>query len=277
MSSAVVEAVSTEVPVLARSPLDLPIAQFRSDLDRRASNRAALIQWVREGMVDGIDFGRIHAVGKNRCNLAAQGRAAECQNPAHWSKASLFKPGAEKICGMLGLTVHFPTLSDYETAAISGVDLTQIIMRCEIRDSAGSVVADGVGARNIKQDFGDINKSLKMAEKSAHIDATLRLAGLSEVFTQDIEETQAATAGGQSVAGQLDPKDLAALEKRIAALGIDRDRLSLWLVKATRGRVQRLESLTPALKEKLSERLDEWERNAKQSNSRAEATKKEKA
>jgi len=116
-----------------------------------------------------------------------------------------------------------------------------------------------------------------MAEKSAHIDATLRLAGLSEVFTQDIEETQAATAGGQSVAGQLDPKDLAALEKRIAALGIDRDRLSLWLVKATRGRVQRLESLTPALKEKLSERLDEWERNAKQSNSRAEATKKEKA
>lgn len=275
MSSAVVESVSNEVPSLARSPLDLPIARFRSDLDRRASNRAALIQWVREGMVDGIDFGRIHAVGKNRCNLAAQGRAAECTNPAHWSKASLFKPGAEKICGMLGLTVHFPTLSDYETAAISGVDLAQIIMRCEIRDSAGNVVADGVGARNIKQDFGDINKSLKMAEKSAHIDATLRLAGLSEVFTQDIEETQAASPRSQVAAEQINPEDLAALDKRIKALGIDRERLSLWLVKATRGRVQRLDALTPALHEKLSARLDEWERNAKQSNPQAKTTKEQ--
>ena len=38
------------------------------------------------------------------------------------------------------------------------------------------------------KDKGDINKSLKMAEKSAHIDATLRIAGLSEIFTQDLED-----------------------------------------------------------------------------------------
>jgi hypothetical protein len=49
-------------------------------------------------------------------------------------------------------------------------------------------VAEGVGARSLAQDYGDVNKALKMAEKSAHIDATLRLAGLSEVFTQDIED-----------------------------------------------------------------------------------------
>jgi hypothetical protein len=52
----------------------------------------------------------------------------------------------------------------------------------------GQVVAEGVGARNLNQDYGDFNKALKMAEKSAHIDATLRLAGLSEVFTQDLED-----------------------------------------------------------------------------------------
>ena len=89
---------------------------------------------------------------------------------------------------MLGVTVHYPTLKDYEKAALTGVTLNQIIIRCEIIDVSGRVVADGVGARLLSQDNGDINKALKMAEKSAHIDATLRMAGLSEVFTQDIED-----------------------------------------------------------------------------------------
>ena len=53
---------------------------------------------------------------------------------------------------------------------------------------ADFIAAEGTGARRIAQDNGDINKSLKMAEKSAHIDATLRVAGLSELFTQDLED-----------------------------------------------------------------------------------------
>jgi hypothetical protein len=40
----------------------------------------------------------------------------------------------------------------------------------------------------VQQDFCDPNKAFKMAEKSALIDATLRLAGLSEMFTQDLED-----------------------------------------------------------------------------------------
>ena len=57
------------------------------------------------------------------------------------------------------------------------------------------MAAEGTGARRVDQDRGDINKSLKMAEKSAHIDATLRVAGLSELFTQDIEDMLADKAG----------------------------------------------------------------------------------
>ena len=38
-------------------------------------------------------------------------------------------------------------------------------MRCELRDAQGHVVAEGVGARSLSQDYGDINKSLKMVEK----------------------------------------------------------------------------------------------------------------
>ena len=90
---------------------------------------------------------------------------------------------------MLGVIVHYPALERYEQAALDGVQLTHIIVRCELKDGQGTVVAVGVGARSVAQDGGDLNKCLKMAEKSAHIDATLRMAGLSEVFTQDLEDT----------------------------------------------------------------------------------------
>lgn len=170
------------------SPLDLPTEQFSAGLERRKQNRQLLMEWLRTALVDGVDFGRIHIVSRDRCQFARQGRAKECPDPNHFSKASLFKPGAEKITGMLGMTAHFPSLPDYEKAVLAHADITTIVMRCELRDAQGRVVAEGVGARNLSQDYGDINKSLKMVEKSAHIDATLRLAGLSEVFTQDIED-----------------------------------------------------------------------------------------
>jgi hypothetical protein len=62
----------------------------------------------------------------------------------------------------------------------------------------GTVVADGIGARSAEQDYGDLNKALKMACKSAHIDATLRMAGLSEIFTQDLEDMPPENVGGGS-------------------------------------------------------------------------------
>ncbi len=175
------------------SPLDLPSEQFRSGLDRRKENRTLLMDWLRTALVEGVDFGRVHLVGKDRCDLVRAGRVRDCNNPYHWSKPSLFKPGAEKISGMLGMTVHYPSLVGYEAALLGGQEIKQVMLRCELHDAHGRVVAEGVGARTIAQDYGDLNKSLKMAEKSAHIDATLRLAGLSEVFTQDLEDQTANT------------------------------------------------------------------------------------
>lgn len=264
---------------VAVSPLDLPAEQFRSGLTRRKENRAALMEWVRGALVEGVDYGRIHVVGKSKCRLGNR-----CQNPAHFSKPSLFKPGAEKICGMLGVTVHYPTLADYEQAALGGVRLHQVIIRCEIQDAAGRVVADGVGARALEQDYGDLNKALKMAEKSAHIDATLRMAGLSEVFTQDLEDMIPATnspqtgkpaassppspqAGDPSGSGPvpsgkngttITEAQRKRLEARIAELGLDRERVKAWVNKASKGRIENFDRLTPAMYRTLDERLESW-------------------
>jgi hypothetical protein len=180
------DSVSESQALVAANPLDVSPEAFRGALARRGENRKALMVWVRDSLVSGVDFGRIHVVGKSSCSKGNQ-----CDNPRHFSNDCLFKPGDEKIAGMLGVTPTFPTLHKYEDAALSGVELKQIILRCHMVDSSGRIVADGIGARSLEQDHGDINKSLKMCAKSAHIDATLRMAGLSEVFTQDLDQMKA--------------------------------------------------------------------------------------
>jgi hypothetical protein len=181
--NAIVPAEHDSQALVAANPLDISPEAFRGALSRRGENRKALMAWVRESLVAGVDFGRIHVVSKSKCS-----RGNQCDNPHHFSKDCLFKPGAEKIAGMLGVTPTFPTLQKYEEAALAGIDLKQIILRCHMVDGSGRIVADGIGARSLEQDYGDINKSLKMCAKSAHIDATLRMAGLSEVFTQDLDQ-----------------------------------------------------------------------------------------
>src|SRR5918996_478701 len=260
-----------EHPVVAPSPPDLPAEVFRAGLDRRKANRATLMEWIRSALVEGVDFGKIHNVGKTKCPLAARGKAEECKDPKHWSKPSLFKPGAEKICGMLGVTVYFPTLPDYEQAALRGADINQVILRCEIRDSAGRVVADGIGARSLEQDYSDLNKAMKMAEKSAHIDATLRMAGLSEVFTQDLEdmpkgeqEPSAPTLnnGQKPVNGddtkRTSPAQLRRLEARIQELKLSREWVKAKMVKNWNGKFQHFTDLTPEAYDRLYAKLDDW-------------------
>jgi AraC-like DNA-binding protein len=161
---------------------------FTQALDRREVNRKALLKWIESNLQNGVDYGQIHVVGKDKCQYAKKGRQQDCPNKYHWSKPSLWKPGAEKICGMMGIIPRFPNLDGYEKAVLQGGDIKVIILKCELHTPSGFIAAEGSGARRVDQDKGDINKSLKMAEKSAHIDATLRIVGLSEIFTQDLED-----------------------------------------------------------------------------------------
>ena len=174
--------------VMSKSPLDWPVEVFTQALDRREVNRKGLLKWIESNLQPTIDYGQIHVIGKDKCQYARKGQQQDCPIKYHWSKPSLWKPGAEKICGMLGLIPRFPSLDEYEKAVLQGADIKVIILKCELHTPSGFITAEGTGARRVDQDQGDINKSLKMAEKSAHIDATLRVVGLSEIFTQDLED-----------------------------------------------------------------------------------------
>lgn len=164
------------------TPYDWEPAEFNAALQRRSMNRKALLDWIKEALCEGTDWGRIHTFGRSKCS---QGK--NCSNPHHWSNPVMFKSGAEKIAGMLGLSACFPDLPELEKSIREGVTPPTFLIHCELVNGAGVPLAMGAGARSLQQDSGDVNKALKMALKSAQIDATLRL-GLSEVFTQDLED-----------------------------------------------------------------------------------------
>jgi hypothetical protein len=134
----------------SQSPMDLPVERFISALNRRETNRKAIIKRIAGNLVMGTDFSRIHVVGKEKCSMAKEGLVHQCHNHRHWSKPSLWKPGAEQICGMLGLISRFPNLGEYE------------------------ILCSG-----------------EIGEKSAHIHATLRVAGLWTKRELNAERTPA--------------------------------------------------------------------------------------
>ena len=143
-----------------RGWLDQPTEMIADQLERRSANRATLLAWVATNLKEGHDFGVIK------------------------QKKSLWKAGAEKIAGMLGLQVTWPDLDRELERLREGA--TTVFLSCQLlRD--GQVQAQGAGARSVKSDSGDFNKAIKMCKKSAMIDAVLNVGGLSEVFTQDLE------------------------------------------------------------------------------------------
>jgi len=157
-------AVAESNVVALHSPMDMPIEQFKAGLEQREANRQALLQWIAKTLVEGVDFGIIR------------------------NKKSLWKPGAEKITGMLGIKREYPGFDKYQDAAVEGKSIDQIVIKCVLKNGQNVHVSEGLGGRTVRQEGGDLNKALKMAAKSSFIDGTLNLVGLSEIFTLDLED-----------------------------------------------------------------------------------------
>jgi len=151
--------------------------------------RGIFVDWLFSNLVSGIDYMLIHRkVGprgsKTDCPNRGDAKGSVCSTCG--GKATLCKPGSEKLCGLLQLRPRFKR--DVETWEMLGGDAGLVALVCELTTPAGVVVAEGRGARQRDQDFGDVNKTIKMCQKSSQVDAVLRCAGLSELFSQDLED-----------------------------------------------------------------------------------------
>jgi len=124
-------------------------------------------------------------------------------------KKSLLKPGAEKFCGLLQLEPVF--VADTDTWQMMGGKDGMLVLICFLMSGdrktealhqlkelgmefkldiyRNLAAAEGRGAGNLEEKKTmNENNLVKIVEKRALVDAVLRLAGLSELFTQDGED-----------------------------------------------------------------------------------------
>lgn len=155
--------------------------QLRSQMERDNQVRAIIAEYIKANMVEGKDYGTITISG-------------------HVSKPSLFKPGAEKFCGLFKIRPTFRR--DEETVEMLGNTSGILAYVCELVDGQGRVIGEGRGTAKTDpvngKDF-DINKQVKIAQKRAQIDAVLRTGALSDFFTQDMEDAPRDTEAQSSV------------------------------------------------------------------------------
>lgn len=110
-----------------------------------------------------------------------------------YSKPTLLKPGAEKICQYMKLSIEYKVEHRYEEWQKG---LFHFEVRVMLRQQEGTlVVAEGIGSCNTKEEqyvshnpYSIINTVLKMAKKRALVDAVLNVSATSGIFTQDIED-----------------------------------------------------------------------------------------
>lgn len=164
-----------------------PLALFAEDLATWGAQRDMIMAFIKERLKAGVDYGPVHFA--KDCALAKAKRVGDCTTKSHWSKDSLRKPGAEKVTTLLRLRPQF--VRDQETWEMLGSPAGVLCYRCLLITPTGEIAGEGRGARDVqKQDYGDINKAIKMCEKSSHLDAVIRVAGISDVFTQDLDDLQ---------------------------------------------------------------------------------------
>lgn len=181
------KAVRAEANEEAAAPVEAPQTEasapdvfpdFAVDPAEMTRRTAMLKDYVREHMSEGEDYGIIP--GGN--------------------KPTLFKPGAEKLNAVFGLSPLVEInnrIEDWDASFVAyEVKVTLLNKRTQ------AIEAEGVGSCNSRerkyknQDAANVaNTILKMAKKRALIDATLSATRASGMFTQDLEDLDLSAQG----------------------------------------------------------------------------------
>ncbi|PMC35511.1 hypothetical protein CJ195_19080 [Bacillus sp. UMB0899] len=139
-----------------------------SESKRRIEDLQAFVDDV---MVKGIDYGLING----------------------FSKPTLLKPGAEKLCDVFGFSKTVEVVNRIENWD-AGIFAYEVKLTLSRKDN-GVIEAEGIGSCNTKEiafqqqdPYTIVNTVLKMAKKRALIDAVLVATRSSGIFTQDIED-----------------------------------------------------------------------------------------
>lgn len=145
---------------------------LRQAVKLMTDQRKIIADFVKENLVDGVDFGVIESTTKS-------GKTFK-------SKPTLYKPGMEKIFSLFGLATEL----EKDTTTLEMLDTIKncIAFKCSVTRN-GQKIAEGRGAATVGDMGRDVNATIKIAEKRARMDACLSM-GFSEYFTQDMDDPE---------------------------------------------------------------------------------------
>jgi hypothetical protein len=152
-------------------------------IQEETEQRRLITEFISQHMKAGTDYGTIKFTKRDGSEVE--------------SKPSLFKPGSEKFCSLFHFRPVFER--DNDTWEMSGKTPGLFTYKCNLVAANGSIVGEGRGSASVGEKQGwTVNNAIKIAEKRAQIDAVLRTGGLSDFFTQDLEDMPKEAFGGEN-------------------------------------------------------------------------------
>lgn len=174
--------------------MQLAMAEYK---ERRKTFR----DWLKAQLVEGVHFGfppgcepKFSDDGKQPNNKpdGAYVRSGTLWVPKkQWTpKPSFYKAGADFVCDLLWARDEY----DADIAAWQqlGSPPGTFVFRCRLYSrKGGDLLGEGRGCRRIASSkmAEQENAAIKMAKKSAKVDAVLNTWGMADVFVQDLEDT----------------------------------------------------------------------------------------
>lgn len=172
--------------------LGLPVEQMQAMLTEYNERRKCFRDWLRDQLVEGIHYGYPPGCEPKTNSdgdfLVWQKGGYVVVPKEQWTpKPSFYKAGADFLCDVFGVIDTYEA-DEAGWRQLGAKDGTFVYTCRLVSRSTGEIVGEGRGARRVGQKGGDENNSLKMAKKSAKVDAVLNAWALADLFTQDLED-----------------------------------------------------------------------------------------
>lgn len=196
-------------------------AEPQTDLERTKDYFARLDEFIRNCLVNDVDFGRYGTA----------------------KKPSLLQPGADKLMHWLQLHATYPVITPTERWE-DAPPLLSYIVQCRLLTINDECAGEAYGSCNSRENqyksqnvYQIANTLVKMAQKRARVAAVVMVAGVSQHFTQDMEDVTAhvtATAKPMASAQSWRQRFLTAQEQMgFEWAGMSRACRSKWLTQLT--------------------------------------------
>lgn len=179
-------------PDLRHAMMTLPVEQQSLVLAEYVERRNHFRQFLLSNLKEGVHFGFPPGC-EPKCKemdgvkyFAVWMRGGEQWFPeTQWKpKPPLYAAGADFICDLLGVRAVFA--ADVAAWQQLGSRAGAFVISCHLFSRAtGELIGEGRGCRSEGDKKGDANNAIKMAEKSAKVDAVINSYGLRDLFSQD--------------------------------------------------------------------------------------------